>query len=48
MAVYDADQRRSRHARADLIDAIAAAYGGCRSDKGLAERRDLLRVLRQP
>ena len=47
MALHDAEKRRDRHARADLIDAIAAAYGGCRSDKGLQSRRELLRLLRQ-
>lgn len=47
MAVYNGEQRRDRHARADLIDAIAAAYGGCRSDKGQRARSDLLRLLRQ-
>jgi len=47
MALHDAEKRRDRHARADLIDAIAAAYGGCRSDEGLESRRELLRLLRQ-
>lgn len=47
MAFYDAEQRRLRHAQADLIDAVSIGYAGCRSDKGIHAKQRIIETLRR-
>lgn len=47
MLMYRAEQRRERHAQADLIQAIAIGYGGCKGDKGPRAMKEALAALRK-
>ncbi|CAM5383052.1 hypothetical protein RLIN73S_06111 [Rhodanobacter lindaniclasticus] len=45
--MYEAEQRRLRAARADFIEDVATAYGGCRSTEGLRAMQTFIAHLRK-
>ncbi|HET7300227.1 MAG TPA: hypothetical protein VFJ01_06190 [Oleiagrimonas sp.] len=44
--MYQAERRRERHAQADLIQAVAVGYGGCKSKEGGRAMEKVVKALR--
>lgn len=47
MLLDAAEQRRQRRFKADLIEAVASGYGGCRGKKGPRAMQQMLDLLRR-
>jgi hypothetical protein len=47
MLMHRAERRRDRHAQADLIEAIAIGYGGCKGKEGPRAMERMLQALRK-
>lgn len=47
MLMYRAEQRRQRHAQADLIQAVATGYAGCKGKGGPKAMQKVLAALRK-
>lgn len=47
MLLHRAELRRRARAKADLAEAVAFGYGGCKSDKGVDALQRLLDALRR-
>jgi len=47
MAFYDAEQRRQNRAKADIVEAVATGYAGCKTDKGVNAMQRLIQLLRR-
>lgn len=47
MLLYGAEVRRTERAKADLIEAVAIGYAGCRSEEGNQAMDRMLHALRK-
>lgn len=47
MAFYDAEQRRQNRAKADIVEAVASGYAGCKTAKGSKAMKRLIELLRR-
>lgn len=47
MLLYHAELRRRAHAKANLAEAVAFGYGGCKSDEGVKALDRYLGALRK-
>lgn len=47
MLLYHAELRRRAHAKADMAEAVAFGYGGCKSDEGVKALDRYLGALRK-
>lgn len=46
MLLYGAELRRAQRAKADLIEAVASGYAGCRTKEGATAMDRMLHALR--